>query len=52
MIKRNLLSSIAKSNQKIVGNTHSKPKETLEFEMTKQKELFPFDVPQNNREWE
>ena len=37
--------SIAKSNQEIVENTHSKPQETLEFEMTKQKESFSFDVP-------
>ena len=32
-------------NQKIVDNTHSKPQETLEFKMTKQKESFSFDVP-------
>ena len=37
--------SIAKSNQDIVENTHSKPQETLEFKMTKQKESFSFDVP-------
>ena len=43
--KEFLLLSIAKSNQEIVENTHSKPQETLEFEMTKQKESFSFDVP-------
>ena len=43
--KESLLLSIAKSNQEIVENTHSKPQETLEFEMTKQKESFSFDVP-------
>ena len=40
-----LLLSIAKSNQEIVDNTHSKPQETLEFKMNKQKESFSFDVP-------
>ena len=43
--KESLLLSIAKSNQEIVENTHSKPQETLEFKMTKPKESFPFDVP-------
>ena len=43
--KEYLLSSIAKSNQEIVENTHSKPQETLEFKMNKQKESFSFDVP-------
>ena len=43
--KESLLLSIAKSNQDIVENTHSKPQETLEFKMTKQKESFSFDVP-------
>ena len=42
--KESLLLSIAISNQQIVENTHSKPQETLEFEMTKQKESFSFDV--------
>ena len=42
--KESLLLSIAKSNQEIVGNTHSKPQETLEFKMNKQKESFSFDV--------
>ena len=40
MIKKNLLLNIAKSNQEIVENTHSKPQETLELKMTKQKESF------------
>ena len=43
--KENLLLSIAKSNQEIVENTHSKPQETLEFKMNKQKESFSFDIP-------
>ena len=37
--------SIAKSNQEIFENTHSKPQETLEFKMNKQKESFSFDIP-------
>ena len=37
--------SIAKSNQEIVENIHSKPQETLEFKMNKQKESFSFDIP-------
>ena len=37
--------SIAKSNLDIVENTLSKPQETLEFKMNKQKESFSFDVP-------
>ena len=50
--KESLLLSIAKSNREIVENTHSKPQETLEFEMTKQKESFSFDVPlQLNEKW-
>ena len=48
--KESLLLSIAKSNQKIFENTHSKPQETLEFKMTKQKESFSFDVPLNLEE--
>ena len=47
--KESLLLSIAKPNQEIVGNTHSKPQETLEFKMTKQKE-FSFDVPLSSDE--
>ena len=47
-----LLLSIANSNQEIVENTHSKPRETLEFKMTKQKKSFSFDVPlQLNEKW-
>ena len=42
--EESLLLNIAKSNQEIVENTHSKPQETLEFRMTKQKESFTFDV--------
>ena len=50
--KESLLLSIAKSNQEIVENTHSKPQETLEFKMTQQKESFSFDVPlQLNEIW-
>ena len=37
--------NFAKSNQESVDNTHSKPQETLEVKMTKQKESFSFDVP-------
>ena len=43
--KKPLLLSIAESNQNINENTHSKPQETLEFEMNKQKEFFSFDIP-------
>ena len=43
--KESLLLNIAKSNQEIVENTHSKPQETLEFKMNKQKESFSFDIP-------
>ena len=43
--KESLLLSIAKSNQEIVENTHSKPQETLEFKMNKQKESFSFHIP-------
>ena len=43
--KESLLLSIAKPNQEIVENTHSKPQETLEFKMNKQKESFSFDIP-------
>ena len=43
--KESLLLSIAKSNQETVENTHSKPQETLEFKMNKQKESFSFDIP-------
>ena len=37
--------SIATSNLDIVENTLSKPQETLEFKMNKQKESFSFDIP-------
>ena len=53
--KETLLLSIAKPNQEIVEKTHSKPQETLEFKMTKQKVSFSFDVPLNLEEngwWE
>ena len=43
--KESLLLSIAKSNLDIVENTLSKPQETLEYKMTKQKETFSFDIP-------
>ena len=43
--QESLLLSIAKSNLDIVENTLSKPQETLEFKMNKQKESFSFDIP-------
>ena len=43
--KESLSLSIAKSNLDIVENTLSKPQETLEFKMNKQKESFSFDIP-------
>ena len=43
--EESLLLSIAKSNLDIVENTLSKPQETLEFKMNKQKESFSFDIP-------
>ena len=43
--KESLWLNIAKSNLDIVENTLSKPQETLEFKMTKQKESFSYDVP-------
>ena len=43
--KESLLLNIAKSNLDIVENTLSKPQETLEFKMIKQKESFSFDIP-------
>ena len=43
--KESLLLNIAKSNLDIVENTLSKPQETLEFEINKQKESFSFDIP-------
>ena len=43
--KESLLLSIAKSNLDFVENTLSKPQETLDFKMNKQKESFSFDIP-------
>ena len=43
--KESLLLSFAKSSLDIVKNTLSKPQETLEFKMNKQKESFSFDIP-------
>ena len=43
--KESLLLNIAKSNLDFVENTLSKPQETLEFKMNKQKESFSFDIP-------
>ena len=43
--KESLILSIAKSNLDIVEKTLSKPQETLEFKMNKQKESFSFDIP-------
>ena len=43
--KESLLLSFAKSNLDIVENTLSKPQETLEFKMNKQKESFSIDIP-------
>ena len=43
MIKRNL--SIGKSNFYIGENTLSKPQETLKFKMSKQSDLFSFNIP-------
>ena len=37
--------SIAKSNQELVGNTHSKTQESLEFKMYKQSDCFSFYIP-------
>ena len=38
--QESILLSIAKSYQETVKNTHSKPQETLELKMNKQKNLF------------
>ena len=43
--KEILFLNMAKSLLDIVENTHSKPQETLEFKMNKQKEYFSFDIP-------
>ena len=42
--KEHLLLNIAKSNQEIVENALSKPQETLEFKVNKQKKSFSFDI--------
>ena len=50
--KEHLLLNIPKSNHEIVENTHSKPQQTLEFRITKQKESFSFDVAlEVNEKW-
>ena len=41
----NLLLSITKNCEKLVEQTHRKPEETLEFKMTKPKEIFHFKPP-------
>ena len=41
----NLLLSITKNCEKLVEQTHRKPEETLEFKMTKQREIFHFNPP-------
>ena len=43
--QESLLLSVAKSILDIVENTLSKPQETLELKMNKQKESFSFDIP-------
>ena len=43
--KESPLLSLAKSNLDIVENTLSKPQETLELKMKKQKDTFSFDIP-------
>ena len=42
--QESLLLKIAKSNLDVVENTLSKPQETLEFKMNKQKESVSFDI--------
>ena len=41
----NLLKSIAKNCEKLIEQTHRKAEETLEFKMTKQREIFHFTPP-------
>ena len=41
----NLLLSITKNCEKLVEQTHRKPEETLEFKMTKPREIFHFKPP-------
>ena len=43
--KEMILLNIEKSNFDVVENTHSKPQETLEFKIKKQKDYFSFNVP-------
>ena len=45
--EQSLLLNLAKSNLDIAQNTLSKPQETLEFKMKKQKQIFAFDTPIN-----
>ena len=48
----NLLLSITKNCKTLVEQTHRKPEETLEFKMTKPREIFHFNPPiQTKREW-
>ena len=47
-----LLLSITKNCEKLVEQTHRKPKETLEFKMTKAREIFHFKTPlQTKGDW-
>ena len=41
----NLLISIIKIGEKIIEHTHRKPKEALEFKLTKSRETFHFNPP-------
>ena len=42
---KNLLLSITKNCETLVEQTHRKPEETLEFKMTKPREIFHFKPP-------
>ena len=47
-----LLLSITKNCKTLIEQTHTKPKETLEFKMTKSRETFLFNPPiQINGDW-
>ena len=46
----NLLLSITKNCEKLVEQTHRKPEETLEFKMTKPREIFHFKPPIHTKE--
>ena len=47
-----LLLSITKNCEKLVEQTHRKPEETLEFKMTKPREIFHFKPPiQTEGDW-